>query len=287
MKKQLLIFALALGATTLFADEPACLRDSMICHNKNSVVTVTRGYSYGPNGESMTERYYQNSSKGLTLVYTEIMYYDSDNRIIRDEQIYAKGDIAANIRTWYADSAVEYIYHYDNGDTTTLYKSVYYLDEHARDTLCLDYYASDLEHPFAATYKTYTTWGADSIILNYDIDEKGEKTLSCKVSYTYDSEHKEMTKLCLFYNGAPGFYETNDFDKDGLLRRTNTYVANEDGQYIVLASWSEYHYTCDAPMGIVVKESEKTNKDRKIIENGQVIILRNGVRYNILGQVVE
>ena len=70
----------------------------------------------------------------------------------------------------------------------------------------------------------------------------------------------------------------------------NCYIHIPEGTvraYQLATGWSDFHYYYEIEEETALSETEQANKpSRKIIRDGQVLILRNGVAYDMMGNML-
>ena len=75
---------------------------------------------------------------------------------------------------------------------------------------------------------------------------------------------------------------------DGVSKNCYIHVpAGTVRDYQLATGWSDFYYYYEIEEETALSETEQQNKpSRKIIRNGQVLILRNGVTYDMMGQTL-
>ena len=140
-----------------------------------------------------------------------------------------------------------------------------------------------------ATFNGSYTDAVSGAVFTYSITRNANQTLTFNISWNIALEGanpqitvgaKQFQGMAL--NGNSATYTTEDTFEDGETPTIFFYVA-----YTGNAARIDVNYTVGASNGeihsAVENAYDKGTRTRKVIENGQLVLIKDGIRYNVLG----
>ena len=134
------------------------------------------------------------------------------------------------------------------------------------------------------------------VVFNWSITRNADATLTFVISWEADIEGA-VPQICLngtFFNMPAAnklaqMTTTNTYEDGATLNDTFFYVAYAGGAARVDITGYTVGASNDDPgnTGSGVENVQTASKAQKVIVNGQVVIIKDGVRYNLLGAVAE